>query len=230
LTHLWNIPDDVPDVAEEVTISTEVDPRTLEMEKLVFKHGNVPPLTIENDLVQFIEFSTRGQRLCPVWLDLHRGRITSSIFGQVLRAGSSPNSLINNTIEGSSLHKYSSLPPAVKWGQDHENEAKQQYIALKSVFGDVVVEETGLTLCASHSFLGASSDGKVCDAGEEGVLEIKCPFSLKGKPVNKMEIQEIVNLSDPAFCLVQGNDGPKLSRHDHDYYAQVQGEMEFDKS
>ncbi|XP_062570588.1 uncharacterized protein LOC134232607 [Saccostrea cucullata] len=66
LTHLWNIPDDVPDVAEEVTISTEVDPRTLEMEKLVFKHGNVPPLTIENDLVQFIEFSTRGQRLCPV--------------------------------------------------------------------------------------------------------------------------------------------------------------------
>ena len=64
---------------------------------------------------------------------------------------------------------------------------------------DVVVEDAGLTLCATHSFLGATSDGRVHDAGEVGVLEIKCPFSLKGKPVNKMEIQDIVSLSDPAF-------------------------------
>lgn len=103
-------------------------------------------------------------------------------------------------------------------------DAKRQYIALKSVFGDVMVKETGLTLCSTHSFLGASGDGRVHDAGEEGVLEIKCPFSLKGKPVHKMEIQDILNLTDPAFCLVEGNDGPRL-RRDHDYYAQVQGEM-----
>ena len=39
-----------------------------------------------------------------------------------------------------------------------------------------------------------------------------------------MEIQDIVSLSDPAFCLEQGNYGPQL-RRDHHYYTQVQGEM-----
>lgn len=145
------------------------------MEKLVFGHGNVPPLTIDNDMVQFIELATRG----PVWHDLHRGRITSSLFGQVLKAGRNPNSLVKHIIEGSGLNKYSSLPPAVKWGQEHETDAKQDYLALKSAFGDVRVEDTGLTLCSSHSFLGASSDGRIHYAGEEGVLEITCPFSLK---------------------------------------------------
>ena len=86
------------------------------------------------------------------------------------------------------------------------------------------MEDTGLTLCATHSFLGATSDGKVHDAGEVGVLEIKCPFSLKVKPINKMEIQDIVCLSDSTFCLEQGNYGPQL-RREHHYYTQVQGEM-----
>lgn len=40
LAHLWHIPDDVPEAAEEVTICQEVDPRKKEMEKLVFGHGN----------------------------------------------------------------------------------------------------------------------------------------------------------------------------------------------
>lgn len=65
----------------------------------------VPPLTIDNDMVQFIELATRGQRLCPVWHDLHRGRITSSLFGQVLKAGRNPNSLVKHIIEGSGLNK-----------------------------------------------------------------------------------------------------------------------------
>lgn len=112
--------DDVPEAAEEVTICQEVDPRKKEMEKLVFGHGNVPPLTIDKDMVQFIELATRGQSLCPVWHDLHRGRITSSLFGQVFKAGRNPNSLVKHIIEGSGLNKYSSLPPAVKWGQEHE--------------------------------------------------------------------------------------------------------------
>ena len=39
-----------------------------------------------------------------------------------------------------------------------------------------------------------------------------------------MEIQDIVSLSDPAFCLGQVIYGPQL-RRDHHYYTQVQGEM-----
>lgn len=65
--------------------------------------------------------------------------------------------------------KYSALPPAVKWGQGHEIDAKRYYIAIKSISEEVVVKDTGLTLCATHSFLGATSDGRVHDAGEVGV-------------------------------------------------------------
>ena len=72
--------------------------------------------------------------------------------------------------------KYSSLPPVVKWGQNHEIDAKCEYIANNSISEDVMVEDTGLTLCATHSFLGATSGGRVHDDGEVGVLEIKCPF------------------------------------------------------
>lgn len=40
LTHLWHIPDDVPKLAEEVSIDFKIDPRKEEMDKMVFRHGN----------------------------------------------------------------------------------------------------------------------------------------------------------------------------------------------
>ncbi|XP_069125296.1 uncharacterized protein [Argopecten irradians] len=225
LTHLWNIPDDVPEFTEEVSISCEADPCQKEMESLVITPGTVFSLTIDDEVVKFIEQSTRGQRSCQMWIDLHKGRITSSIFGKVLKAGNNPNSLIKQIIEGSDLSKYHSPPAAVKWGQDHESSARREYVTLRSILGDEVdVRDTGLTLCKTHSFLGASSDGMILEQGDEGILEIKCPYSLKGQPINLMEVQDIVNLNDPSFCLTQGSNGPEL-RKDHEYYAQVQGEM-----
>ena len=99
-----------------------------------------------------------------------------------------------------------------------------EYINQGSLVKEVSVQETGITLCETHSFLGASSDGRVLESGDEGVLEIKCPFSINGIPIRNMEISDIMNLGDRSFCLVQGANHPTL-RHDHDYYAQVQGEM-----
>jgi len=66
----------------------------------------VPPISIEDDLVQYVEAQTRGQRDCNVWKGLHKGRITSSLFGAVLKAGQSPSqSLIKQIIEGSNLEQ-----------------------------------------------------------------------------------------------------------------------------
>ena len=51
----------------------------------------------------------------------------------------------------------------------------------KSVDKSTKIYETGLTLYPTHSFLGATSDGRVVEkeGRSEGLLEIKCPYSIK---------------------------------------------------
>ena len=65
----------------------------------------MPQLAIDQELVEFIEDSTRGQRTSEIWQKLHIGRLTSSIFGDIMKAGPNPKSLINQIVEGSSLQK-----------------------------------------------------------------------------------------------------------------------------
>ena len=91
-------------------------------------------------------------------------------------------------------------------GVDCESKAKEDYIFLQSMINPNLpfkVEDTGLTLCASHSFLGAS---------------------IKGNKVEKMEVLDIVVLNDPEFCLECVDEGVSLNIK-HKYYAQIQGEM-----
>lgn len=64
------------------------------------------PVSIDDSLSMFIEQRTRGQRKCQIWKELHKGRITSSLFGAVLTSGPSPTSLIKQVIHGSSLDRY----------------------------------------------------------------------------------------------------------------------------
>lgn len=61
---------------------------------------------IDQDLSAYIEEQTRGQRESTLWKDLHKGRITSSLFGDVLHAGPNPASLIQRIFTGSNLDKY----------------------------------------------------------------------------------------------------------------------------
>ncbi|KAJ8308984.1 hypothetical protein KUTeg_013858 [Tegillarca granosa] len=135
MTLLWNIPDDVPAANQEVEVTTMVNPMYSRMENMLFTENNVPPAEIDIELVNFIETSTRGQRLSEMWRKLHIGRLTSSIFGDVLGIKSQPNSLVKRIMEGSCLE----------------------------------------------------SDGKVTEEDSVGLLEIKCPFSLNGINVSKME-------------------------------------------
>ena len=37
----------------------------------------------------------------------------------------------------------------------------------------------GLLLILLSRFIGAKPDGKVCDHGETGILEVKCPYSVR---------------------------------------------------
>ena len=69
----------------------------------------VPPMTIDEELVAYIENHTKGQRNNREWLELHKGRITSSIFGDVLHSRDKPLSLVKNIIEGSGLNRYQTV-------------------------------------------------------------------------------------------------------------------------
>ncbi|XP_048772103.2 uncharacterized protein LOC125678037 [Ostrea edulis] len=225
MSHLWNIPDHAPEAIKEMEVQDIEDPMVTRMKNLIFCEDNAPQITIDHELVEFIETSTRGQRTSEMWQKLHIGRLTSSIFGDVLKAGPNPKSLIKQIVEGSSLQKYASLPPAVQWGQQNEAKARSEYVNLKTATNNnFKVEDTGLTLCTDNSFLGASSDGRVFDGDSIGVLEIKCPYSIKGTQVTTMEVSEIVAMGCPNFCLEYSMEGPRLKKS-HKFYAQVQGEM-----
>lgn len=226
MSHLWNIPDHAPEAVQEMEVQdVEADIMFARMKSLIFCEGNEPQLSITQDLVEFIESCTRDQRTSDMWQKLHIGRLTSSLFGDVLKAGSNPNSLIKQIMEGSSFNKYAVLPPAVQWGQEMEAKARSDYVILKSAINsNFTVEDTGITLCAEHSFLGASSDGKVHDGESIGLLEIKCPYSIQGTRVTMKEDGEIMAMGYSNFCLEESMEGPRLKKS-HKFYAQVQGEM-----
>lgn len=50
--------------------------------------------------VERIEFATRGQASNKLWSALHNGRITSSMFGEILhrRASTDPNNLVKRVM------------------------------------------------------------------------------------------------------------------------------------
>ncbi|KAL1422022.1 hypothetical protein MTO96_022484 [Rhipicephalus appendiculatus] len=77
----------------------------------------------------------------------------------------------------------------------------------------------GLAVKPAFPWLVASPDRFVYDPEEltYGVLEIKCPYSLKDSQPEEARSKK--------FCIIfEENDEPQLDR-DHEYYAQVLGQM-----
>ena len=129
-----------------------------------------------------VERATRGQAKSALWCSLHKGRITSSRFHDVFvrRPTTSPDNLVISLMGYKSVSTINH--PALLWGTSHETVARMDYVTVMHRLGhQVVVKESGLTLLADKSYLGASSDGRVYDPNcslPSGVLEIKCPSIL----------------------------------------------------
>lgn len=104
---------------------------------------------------------------------------------------------------------------ATSYGKRHENDAKSAYAAKKT---NVHIHDCGLVVNNNFSFLGASPDGKVCERGVTGLLEVKCPFLARD-----MQVMDAVT-SLPLFCLELNGENLRLKKA-HDYYFQVQGQL-----
>ena len=82
-------------------------------------------IRFSNSECKAIEASTRLQRNCEEWGAQRRGRITASCFHDVyvLKDSTSPRSLCMRLLSPKDL----SHIPAIKWGIDNEDKARQQY-------------------------------------------------------------------------------------------------------
>ncbi|XP_061169165.1 uncharacterized protein LOC133178487 [Saccostrea echinata] len=105
---IWDIPERTPTPVSEVTVTSYVNPLETDLQKLVdlseSLHANILQ-PISEELSSFVEMRTRSQRNSPEWISLHKGRLTSSIFGDIIRAGEHPRSLISGILHGSSLQR-----------------------------------------------------------------------------------------------------------------------------
>lgn len=71
--------------------------------------------------------------------------------------------------------------PAVMWGRQMEDTARQCYVTeMRKTHTNFNLKAVGLTVKADKPYLAASPDGVFsCDCCGTGVLEIKCPYKYR---------------------------------------------------
>jgi putative phage-type endonuclease len=119
----------------------------------------------------------QGEQGSPEWFLARLGKVTASRFGDVMTKGRGGKAsktsesymaeLISERLTGENKFFVS---PAVSWGSDHEDDARDCYMWRTSN----TVKKVGFATIGERPMIGASSDGLV---DEEGIVEIKCPYT-----------------------------------------------------
>lgn len=187
-------------------------------------------MKLDIDEIERIEVATRDQNDSELWHALRNGRLTSSRFGEIRNRKERTDSrrLVRDIMGYSTQMK--TLPPQIRWGQENEQKAIKCYIEDRlSVGEEVTVTPSGLHLLPNKSYLGASSDGVVLctdvDILHQSCVEVKCPYSIDKCVTIELTPTEIAKKYGNKFYMELGSDDALHLRHDHHYYAQVQGEI-----
>ena len=109
---------------------------------------------------------------------------------------------------------------ATEWGITNEPIARKMYEGIyQSKHRNFSVVEPGFYIASSHQFIGASPDGLVdCSCHDPGLLEIKCPWSMRNLTVEDMAKQS-------QSCLQTDESGNISLKRNHTYFYQVQCQM-----
>ena len=187
-------------------------------------------MKLDIDDIGRIEAATRDQNDSELWHALRNGRLTSSRFGEIRNRKETTNSrrLVRDIMGYSKQMK--TLPPQIRWGQENEQRAIKCYIEDRLTVGEeMTVTPSGPHLMSNKSYLGASSDGIVLctnvDTLHRGCVEVKCPYSIEKSVTIELTPTEIAKKFKDKFYMELGSDDGLHLRHDHHYYAQVQGEI-----
>jgi hypothetical protein len=106
--------------------------------------------------------------------------------------------------------------PSIRHGVKNESTAKDNYLKHRP---GAHLHECGLVVSKDLPFLGASPDAVLCENDEVGLVECKCPFSVRDKSIK-------VACQDPKFFLTHNPRTDVISlKEDHMYYAQIQGQL-----
>ena len=157
-----------------------------------------------------IEQETRGQANCRIWHDERKFRLTASHFGEIIHSTAARDYFKFCT----SLYSpkfFSSA--AVVHGRTYEKAALEKF----SEQSGKKLLPCGLFIHEEFPFLAATPDARV--DGENSVVEVKCPFSIK---------DEIISSGNLPYLHDDG-DGMKLKRN-HQYYYQIIGQLVLSRS
>ena len=149
-------------------------------EHLEFAKNYVLNYKVSKDQRELISSIIVGQSSNSNWFKHRIGRIAGSVAHRVntRREGTDPTSLIN-AITGKCSLDDDKLPPQIKYGRIHEDDAIEHYVSIERLnLPKVSVRKTGLVLLNDYSFLGASPDGITSDGR---VVEAKCSWKFREK-------------------------------------------------
>lgn len=108
--------------------------------------------------------------------------------------------------------------PAIKWGRDHENDARTEYFDIvKETHVNCQVDFCGLVINPKYPYMAASPDGKCsCLCCGTRLIEIKCPYSVRNANPNHVK---------KAGFYLKNKSGKLLLSRSHTYYSQVQHQL-----
>lgn len=188
------------------------------LEKLRWRACNIYlNLRKDQQTILDIELHTAAQSDGNLWSVLRIGRITASIFKDVLRTN-----LFHPSI---TLLKKICYPescvfstPSVKYGKQHEQRAIDElYQLVNNLHVNLRSNKSGLHIDQQDPCLGASPDAIfLCDCHGKISVEVKCPFSAK----NCNNIVEVLKKHTDPFIFID-DQGSVCFSTSHKYYWQV---------
>lgn len=136
-----------------------------------------------------------NEQRSQAWFKEREGKVTASTFGQAAGLGPGSRQQAWRRLKGLEVFEGNE---ATQWGETHEPvalEAYQKHVAQ----GKVAL--TGFVLHPEHAWLGGSPDFLI---DEDGIGEIKCPFSMvryPEVPAHYMaQVQGLLEITNRSYC------------------------------
>lgn len=157
-----------------------------------------------------IEEETREQAASGIWRYYRTKMITASNFGYIckMRKSTSCASRVKSIIYPQELNVES-----VQHGTKYEDVAREN---MENAL-NINIKRCGLFIDSEIPFLGASPDGLI---GDDGIVEIKCPFAAR---FLSPEDAIAANVSNLRSLYKNGKD--EEMKRCHIYYYQIQGQL-----
>ena len=187
--------------------------------ELIAKCGqeNINSINVDDAYINQVNELTQGQSTNLMWQYQRKGRLTASNFFSALhcRSESTDNYIVKNILD-----KYQFTSKSVEHGKQHEPVARGKYVGIMSrQHISFHCSETGLHVYKEYPYLAASPDGIIeCKCCGKGLLEIKCPFSLRH------ELAQVA-MAKNSSCLLSNGKYELKKNLSSPYYVQMLGQM-----